>query len=452
MANEWVYPSFASIILIWLVILIFRQKVMSPQAKSVKLHLTIFSLTASFSMTAEAVKYFSATFSAEIYGMWATKFFNALTFIAVIFFINAISSSLKEDYIGSFKEGFGHGLRKSGATFFLQAFALAMALLTFLSDFIPEEAPSLWYRSAHQVFAVSTAIVLVAYLKKALKTSRRKRETFIVWGGGIALIGFQFLLFYTEQQLEGTWLNPITYLMVSSVSALMLIMGFTEKTTLEHFMLPRPTMEIVTGHADAFSSVLGFERWQIAGRKILFEFDPASDYEKVVQDFVIEALANSEPVALFTRRGSALHSFAGEPKGVKLFSLTEQVSLPEDLSEREMLLPLSNTSLMLNVFDKMLKAYPEGAINIVFDNLSDLVLSLGFEKTYRFMRYAAEMLASSRITALFLVNQIAHGPEAASSLRSLFNNQISFGKAGIQTAKLPKIKVDAVEKISAKRG
>jgi uncharacterized protein YjgD (DUF1641 family) len=100
---------------------------------------------------------------------------------------------------------------------------------------------------------------------------------------------------------------------------------------------------------------------------------------------------------------------------------------------------------MLDVLNKTLNVHPQGAINVVFDSLSDLVLSIGFEKTYYFMTYAAEMLASPKVTALFLLNRAAHDPEVASSLRGLFSNQVSFGKRGVETIKLPKAKVGTVE-------
>jgi len=195
----------------------------------------------------------------------------------------------------------------------------------------------------------------------------------------------------------------------------------------------------------AFSKTFGLNHQQMVGRRILLEFDPMSHYEKAIRDFATEALANVEPVVIFTRRGSAIHSSLREQKSVKFFCLTQQISVPKEFSENEMLLPSNDTSLMLDVFDKTLKAQPQGAINVVFDSLSDLVLSVGFEKTYRFMRYAVEMLASPRNTVLFLLNQTAHDPKVTSSLRGLFSNQISFGKEGIQTVKLPNAEVGKVK-------
>ncbi len=180
------------------------------------------------------------------------------------------------------------------------------------------------------------------------------------------------------------------------------------------------------------------------------EFDPASNYEKAIHDFASEALANLEPVVIFSRRGSTIHSSLRNQKAVKFFCLTQQVSVPKEFSENEMLLPSNDISLMLDVFDKTLKAHREGIVNVVFDSLSDLILSVGFEKTYRFVRYAVEMLASPKTTVLFLLNQNAHDSKVTSSMRGLFSDQMSIGKEGIQTVKLSKVEVRKIE--TQKRG
>jgi hypothetical protein len=209
------------------------------------------------------------------------------------------------------------------------------------------------------------------------------------------------------------------------------------KSFVEEFFVPE-TAPTTRGQEHTFSKTFRLTHQQMVGRRILLEFDPASNYEKAIRDFATEALAHLEPTVIFTRRGSAIHSSLREQKAVKFFCLTQQVSAPKEFSENEMLLPSNDTSLMLDVFDKTLKAHPQGVVNVVFDSLSDLVLSVGFEKTYRFMRYAVELLASPRNTVLFLLNQNAHDPKVASGLRGLFSDQISFGKEGIQTIKLSK--------------
>jgi hypothetical protein len=207
------------------------------------------------------------------------------------------------------------------------------------------------------------------------------------------------------------------------------------KSSIETFFVFHVAPTVRT-QPNAFSKALGLDHQQMAGRNILLDFDPASNYEKAIKNFADEAIAEAEPTVVFTRWGSAIHSSLKEQKAVKFFCLTQRVSVPTEFSENEMLLPAKDTSLMLDVFDKTLKAHQEGNINIVFDSISDLLIATGFESTYRFMRYSIEMLTSPRTTILFLLNQTGHDPQIASSIKSLFSNQISYGKEGIQPVKL----------------
>jgi hypothetical protein len=261
-------------------------------------------------------------------------------------------------------------------------------------------------------------------------------------------VPYRYMPIYRPMIFVGIFILAFGYMMPKWIERKLVGHVLLSEKSVESFVekfFVHPVAPSIGAQPHAFSKTLGLNHQKIIGRKILLEFDPASNYEKTINDFVTEALANEEPIIIFTRRGSAIHLFLSEHKAVRFFCLTQQVSVPKEFSEREMLLPSNDISLLLDVFNKMLKAHPKGAINILFDNLSDLVLSIGFEKTYRFMRRAAEMLASPRITALFLINEFAHDPEVKSSLKGLFINQISFGKRGIEAIKLPEAKVGTVE-------
>jgi hypothetical protein len=206
-----------------------------------------------------------------------------------------------------------------------------------------------------------------------------------------------------------------------------------------------PTVIPVLTRPNVFSKTLGLTHQQMAGRNILLDFDPASNYEEAIRNFATEALAHAEPTVIFTRMNSATHSTLREQKAVKFFCLTQQVSVPKEFSENEMLLPANDSSLMLDVLDKTLKAHPEGNINVVFDSLSDLIMSISFEKTYRFIKYVIDLLASTGATVLFLLNQTAHDSKVEAGIRHLFSNQISFRKERMQLVKLSKLEVGKVE-------
>ena len=197
-------------------------------------------------------------------------------------------------------------------------------------------------------------------------------------------------------------------------------------------------------HVDVFSKALGLTRQELTGRAILFEFDPASDYEKPVGDFVTEVLANVERVALFTHKGSVIYSALSNREAVKLLLLTQRISVPQvDTLTNEMLLPANNTPLLLDALEKTLKTSPHGSLNIVFDSLSSLILLVGFEKTHNFVRYALDMLASENSTALFLFSPDIHDQRVTSSLRSLFRNHVSYRKGSLQIVKMPEFNLKA---------
>lgn len=194
--------------------------------------------------------------------------------------------------------------------------------------------------------------------------------------------------------------------------------------------------EILKLYFEDFSKSLGLTHQQVKEQHILLEFNPRSDYQKAVGDFLDEAAANAEPTAVFTHAPSTIHSIFSNRSDLLFFLMTLRVSAPTKKSETEFLVP-ENASLLLDTLNKTLKANLGSSLNVVFDNLSNLILSIGFDKTYNFLRLALDMLASMNATAVFLINPTAHELKMVSSIRSLFGWQLSYRKKGIQVVKLP---------------
>jgi hypothetical protein len=190
-------------------------------------------------------------------------------------------------------------------------------------------------------------------------------------------------------------------------------------------------------HLDRFSKQLGLNHKELMGRSLLLEISPISSYERVIHDFALEAAANIEPITVFTTKGSVVHSVLEKRENARFFLLTQMVSAPQaNGSQEDMLLPAKNTSLLLDALDKTLRANANSSQNIIFDNLSSLVLSVGFEKTYGFVQYALELLSTKKTSALFLFSSSAHDSKITSSLRSLFHDQISYGENRLEVTKL----------------
>ena len=205
----------------------------------------------------------------------------------------------------------------------------------------------------------------------------------------------------------------------------------------EFKFLSTRSMDLIE-YSDKFSKKIGVNHSYVLGRSLLLEFDPASDYETAVEDFVLEASANAESVIVFTSKGGTMHNLLVRRENVKFVLLTTLVSGSRNGRRlEEVLVPANNTSLLLDALNRAVKSHPDGNFNFVFDSLTSLILQVGFEKAYNFVRYALEILSSIDATSVFLFNPGAHDQKVASSLKSLFNSQIAFDKDGLEIIKFP---------------
>jgi CheY-like chemotaxis protein len=166
-----------------------------------------------------------------------------------------------------------------------------------------------------------------------------------------------------------------------------------------------------------FSKQLGIEHSKLGGRKLLLEFGPRTDYERLVRDFALECAFLGESVVIITQKGSSIRQTLSGDQGVKFV----------DLERASELLPI-------------LKENSEGPLSMVIDSLTDLVLNKHFDDeqngVYQFVQSAIKTLDDSRITAVFLLNPSAHDPKDVASLRGVFNNQITYEKGGVTVARL----------------
>jgi len=181
---------------------------------------------------------------------------------------------------------------------------------------------------------------------------------------------------------------------------------------------------------DKFSELFGMTHQQMTGKKILLEIDPTSDYHKALFNFASEAKNSSEPLFIFTSANSALHSALPGAQNVKFFLLTSNASSLQQINEKVTLLPAHDLSILLNTSVETLKEEKEKPMHILFDNISSIIIRCGFKKTYSFMNFLLEAIASPKATALFVFNPAAHDPETTSSIRGLFQNQLAYTKRG----------------------
>jgi hypothetical protein len=207
------------------------------------------------------------------------------------------------------------------------------------------------------------------------------------------------------------------------------------KTFGEGPMAPARFIDLIE-NMGLFSRSIGLSHERLIGCRILLEFDPVSDYEKVVDRLAKESMANVEPIFVFTSNKSPIHMYLAKQPAIKFFLLSNSTSVPRSASEREVLLPVNNASLILDAVSKILETSEDSNVCFVFDVLSELLTSIGAHKVFIFLRYALDMLSSDKTTSLFLLNTSAHKVEVASLIRGLFYNLLTYKQTGIEVVKI----------------
>jgi len=187
---------------------------------------------------------------------------------------------------------------------------------------------------------------------------------------------------------------------------------------------------------DTFAETVGLSHEEIIGRKLLFEFDPQWDYERVFKSIFAETASNFERTVVFTRKDSAIYPMVQKQPAAKIFVLTSRVSYPKVEGENLFLLPTYDTSLFLDALNKTLEAYSGSTFTIIFDNLSHFVFTLGPERTYSLVRQALELMVSDKITAIFSMNFKAHDQKILSTFENMFDIAI----VGEMSHNLPQVK------------
>jgi hypothetical protein len=207
------------------------------------------------------------------------------------------------------------------------------------------------------------------------------------------------------------------------------------KTFGEGPMAPARFIDLIE-NMGLFSRSIGLSHEWLIGRRILLEFDPVSDYEKVVDRLAKESMANVEPIFVFTSNKSPIHMYLAKQPAIKFFLLSNSTSVPKSASEREVLLPVNTASLILDAVSKVLETSEDSNVCFVFDILSELLTSIGTDKAFIFLRYALDMLSSDKTTSLFLLNTSARKAEVASLIRGLFHNLLTYKQTGIEAVKI----------------
>ncbi len=218
------------------------------------------------------------------------------------------------------------------------------------------------------------------------------------------------------------WVTILLYATPVIFGLLFLLVKFRGKKRTKPHIEERP---------DAFSEQFGMTHQQMVGEKMLLEIDPTSDYYRPLSSFVSDVKKCDELLFVVTNKNSTLHSTFSEEDNVRFLLLDSKTTSPHIAKEKETYLPSSDLSLLLHTcvgIQKIATAATGKTVNLLFDNLSDIILRCGFERAYKFTRLLLKEISSTKTRVLFLYSPSAHDHKISSSIRDLFHINLAYSK------------------------
>ena len=275
-------------------------------------------------------------------------------------------------------------------------------------------------------------LVFLVYPSGLLVLSRRRtgdsqvRRAFailpIAWVG----IGVDLLIFNGYLLNQGIDASAVGYLFAAAAFSATAA-TFRRATMLSAFFQPGIAATGIAPPSTTFSARIGLTTQSALGRVFLLEVESSSNFEEPIKDLTNELGSNERVVYAFTAAGSPVHTALNGMTNVRFFTMTRKVSYPKP-GERpdEVLVPSADQSVLLNVLDKAITSNPDLKFGVIFDSVSDLILSSGLEMTYKFLKQANEMLNTHHVTAVFLMTAGAHSEREVNVVKSLYSNIVSY--------------------------
>lgn len=207
---------------------------------------------------------------------------------------------------------------------------------------------------------------------------------------------------------------------------------FRRASLLSGFFGPVTALQVNTP-TFPFSESLGIPSSSVIGRTFLFELDPSYNYEQIMNDFAVELLSNKTVVFVFTSKRSPVYNSLSKVKGIRFYILSSSVSYPRaaDVPD-EILVPLNDQAILLDIMQKTIMTDPDAKIGIIYDNISDLILSSSVESAYKFLKQANEIIDLKRVASVFLFTASAHDERTSNLVRTLFTNHILMTSSGVK--------------------
>lgn len=189
--------------------------------------------------------------------------------------------------------------------------------------------------------------------------------------------------------------------------------------------------------SDPFSTLISSDHRKMEGSTILLEYSSNSSVEDLVSKFFDEGVANAEMCALFTSKSSSLYRALKGKRMVKVIAASSLVSAPDELPDGEIQIPDKELGLVTSLVIEFYENNKSVALSLVFDSIGELIRGERWEQVYSGIKQLVELVTTSTITTIFLINKETTDPRFLGALRGLFSVQMKIDESS-QTLRVVK--------------
>jgi hypothetical protein len=179
--------------------------------------------------------------------------------------------------------------------------------------------------------------------------------------------------------------------------------------------------QLILLHAESYNTNFRGEALLPHSSKFLKSVILSSNYLGNGKSGKLDSATTDSRLVLITRAGSNLHREVQHKGNADIYLLS--LSSPTPITKSAdglVIISLTNTSLIIEALRHTLEKNPLSTI--IFDNITEFVHTIGFEKMHRFTQALNEVITSYRdVRLLLLVNKHAHQPHEIQSIANMFN-------------------------------
>ncbi|MCS4540489.1 MAG: hypothetical protein HYU03_07360 [Thaumarchaeota archaeon] len=247
---------------------------------------------------------------------------------------------------------------------------------------------------------------------------------------GWMLVASVYIAFQLWGWIFGLDASPIMYVLLAVIFSVA-TRAFRSAALLAGFVEMAPKASATS------SPVRSGERvTTISGKKALLEVDPSSKFEETLRDICNECIEAKRTVFVFTPMASRLYNAVVQLAEARLYTMSSDATYMKPTERvNEVQIPKYDVAILLDTLDRTVATTAGKEIVVLFDSISDMILSSDFDHCYKFLKQANEINIEPRITALFIVLKGVHKETTVRVVKSLFQSHFSIESSELKSVK-----------------